>query len=215
MIAPIHAVLTGKSRPLRGAEERSAIAKTPASGALMLGPLGFAGDEQADLLHHGGPDKAVHHYPAEHYVRWREELGEHPLLYGPGGFGENIATSGLLESGVCIGDVFRLGAGIVEVSQGRQPCWKVSHRFGMPTLAGRMVTTGRVGWYYRVLQPGRVAVGEGIELVERPLPEWTVARVFELLIGGKGRSEPDALAALAAMDRLASPWRHRAAALQR
>ena len=205
----IDAVLTGKARAFRG-DEASAIAKTPVNGALRVGPLGIDGDEQADLTVHGGVDKAIHHYPRDHYDWWAGELGDHALLGAPGAFGENISTEGLIESQACIGDRYRMGSALVEISQGRQPCWKLGHRFGIATVPATVVTTRRSGWYYRVIEEGSVAAGDALALVERPLPEWSVERVFHLLIGGAGKREPEALRALAAMDALATSWRARA-----
>ena len=205
----IDAVLTGKARAFRG-DEASAIAKTPVDGALRVGLLGIDGDEQADLTVHGGVDKAIHHYPRDHYDWWAGELGDHALLGAPGAFGENISTEGLIESQACIGDRYRLGSALVEISQGRQPCWKLGHRFGIATVPATVVTTRRSGWYYRVIEEGSVAAGDALALVERPLPEWSVERVFHLLVGGAGKREPEALRALAAMDALATSWRARA-----
>ena len=205
----IDAVLTGKARAFRG-DEASAIAKTPVDGALRVGLLGIDGDEQADLTVHGGIDKAIHHYPRDHYGWWAGELGDHALLEAPGAFGENISTEGLIESEACIGDRYRLGSALVEISQGRQPCWKLGHRFGVATVPATVVATRRSGWYYRVIEEGAVAAGDALALVERPLPEWSVDRVFHLLIGGAGKREPEALRALAAMDALATTWRARA-----
>lgn len=205
----VDAVLTGKARAFRG-DEASAIAKAPVTGALRVGFLGIDGDEQADLTVHGGVDKAIHHYPRDHYDWWADELGSHALLDAPGAFGENISTEGLVESEACIGDRYRLGSALVEISQGRQPCWKLGHRFGVATVPATVVTTRRSGWYYRVIEKGAVAGGDTLELVERPLPEWSVERTFHLLIGGAGKREPEALRALAAMDALATTWRARA-----
>ena len=205
----LDAVLTGKARAFRG-DEASAIAKTPVDGALRVGLLGIDGDEQADLTVHGGVDKAIHHYPRDHYGWWAGELGDHALLEAPGAFGENISTEGLIESEACIGDRYRLGSALVEISQGRQPCWKLGHRFGVATVPATVVATRRSGWYYRVIEEGAVAAGDALALVERPLPEWSVDRVFHLLIGGAGKREPEALRALAAMDALATTWRARA-----
>ena len=209
MSIAIDAVLTGKAR-LFGRGEASAIAKTPTGDPLAVGFLGLAGDEQADLSVHGGPDKAIHHYPRDHYPFWRERLAGHALLAAPGAFGENISTTGLVESIVCIGDRFRLGSALVEISQGRQPCWKLGHRFGVTSVPATVVSSGRSGWYYRVIEEGAVAAGEALDLIERPLPDWTVARVFTLLIGGAGKRKPAALRALADMDALATNWRARA-----
>lgn len=206
----IDAVLTGKARCFGDKGEASAIAKTPVAGALHVGFLGIAGDEQADLSVHGGPDKAIHHYPRDHYDWWRGTLGDHALLAVPGAFGENISTAGLVESEACLGDRYRLGSALVEISQGRQPCWKLGHRFGVASVPATVVSTRRSGWYYRVIEEGSVAAGDALTLVERPLPDWSVERVFTLLIGGGGKREPAALRTLATTEALAKTWRVRA-----
>ncbi|MBU7590718.1 MAG: MOSC domain-containing protein [Sphingopyxis terrae] len=206
----IDALLTGKARRFGAKGEPSAIDKRAVEGRRAVGALGIAGDEQADLSVHGGPDKAIHHYPRDHYDWWAETIGDHALLQDAGAFGENISTSGLTESAACIGDRYRLGSALVEISQGRQPCWKLGHRFGIATLPATVVTSRRGGWYYRVIEDGAVGAGDALELIERPLPDWSVEHVFHLLIGGAGKREPAALRALAAMDLLAANWRARA-----
>ncbi len=208
----IRAVNRGTVAPFRG-DENSAIAKQPANGAVRIGPLGLEGDEQADPVHHGGVDKAIHHYPHDHYPHWRGMLGDHPLLSGEGAFGENISTAGLIESAVCLGDRFRLGSALVEVSQGRQPCWKLDHRFAARNVLAEVVRSARSGWYYRVIESGSVAAGDRLTLISRPLPEWSVERCFKLLIGGQHKSDPAAIRFLATQPLLAEPWRRRASSL--
>jgi MOSC domain-containing protein YiiM len=206
------ALLAGTVQPLaRG--EASAIAKSPIAGRVRIGFLGIEGDQQADLHHHGGPDKALHHYPADHYGYWATKAVDHPLLNGPGAFGENISTFGLLENEVCIGDRFRLGTALIEISQGRQPCWKQAARMEWSTLPAMMVRERRSGWYYRVIEEGEAEAGAALELLDRPLPEWSVRRVFGLIIGGDHKADPDALLALANMELLFEGWRMRAAEL--
>ncbi len=174
-------VLTGTVAPLGAAGKSSAIAKQPVSGPVAIGPLGLHGDAQADVRVHGGPDKAVHLYAWPHYAAWRSELGAAPVLQAPGAFGENLAVAGLDEAGVCIGDHWRAGSAVLEVTQGRQPCWKLNLRFGHKDMARRLQDTGRTGWYWRVLEPGQLQAGDAIHLVERPHPAWTLARVVDLL----------------------------------
>ena len=203
------ALLAGRSAPFRAADEPSAIAKVPLSGEVTIGPLGIVGDEQADRVFHGGPDKALHHYPADHYPVWRAALGGHPEL-APGGFGENISTMGLTESDVRLGDRFRLGSALIEVSHGRQPCWKLGHRFGHATLAAQVVANGRCGWYYRVLEAGHATAGDRMDLVETGLADWTMDRLFALLIGGGHKRDRAALPYLAGLPVLAEAWRERA-----
>jgi MOSC domain-containing protein YiiM len=209
MRCEILSVLTGKAVPF--GPETSAIGKTARAGSVAVGRLGLEGDEQADLSVHGGPDKAIHHYAYDHYPFWRALIAGQPLLDAPGAFGENVSTLGMTESEVCLGDRFRLGTALVEVSQGRQPCWKQGHRLSDPTVTAQIVAYRNSGWYYRVIEPGEVTAGDAIELIARPHPEWDVERMFGLLIGGDGRDDPAALRALAGMELLAQPWRQRAA----
>ena len=213
MKTEILAVLCGQVRPFRGDDEPSAIGKLPVEHAVAVGPLGLAGDEQADRTVHGGIDKAIHHYPADHYAWWRAHLGDVPLLGAPGAFGENISTSGLDEQNVCLGDRFRLGTALVEVSQARQPCWKLDHRFGTKGVMAQVVKTRRTGWYYRVLEPGQVRAGESLELMERPYPDWPLASLFALLIGGDAKDRPADLRALRDVPVLAETWKVRRAKL--
>lgn len=177
----IDTVLCGKVVDFTRPGSRSAIAKSPVRGEVFVGRLGLSGDEQGDLRVHGGPDKAVHHYPHDHYAGWRADLGEHPLLAAPGAFGENLSSSGLTEHDVCLGDQFRLGTSLVEISQSRQPCWKLSDRFQVSDMARRVQDSGRTGWYYRVLEEGRLQAGDRLELVDRPHPQWPLSRIIDVL----------------------------------
>ena len=198
-------LLTGPIAPLAGTSATSAIAKVPVAGRLWLGAGGFEGDTQADRRVHGGPEKAVHHYPFDHYEAWRADLGALPLLEAPGAFGENISITGMTEDMVAVGDVFRLGGALMQVSQGRQPCWKLNHRFGVPDMARRVQDTGRTGWYYRVLGPGMVAPGDDLVLIDRLAPEWTLHRLWRAMyVDRLNRTE---LETIAALDVLAEGWR--------
>ncbi len=209
MRTSILALLGGKAAPF-ARSEASAIAKAPLSGPRRIGFLGLEGDEQADHRYHGGPDKALHHYPAEHYDYWRSKAPDHPLLQSAGAFGENISTRGLTEDQVCLGDRFRLGTALVEISQGRQPCWKQAHRMEWTTLPAMMVKTRRSGWYCRVIEEGDAAAGDDLVLVDRPSPDWSVSRVFGLIVGGDHKNDRAALLALARMEVLFQGWRERA-----
>ncbi len=177
----VDALLAGIAVPYTRPGSMSGIDKHPLAGRVEIGTTGLAGDQQGDLRVHGGPDKAVHHYPFEHYAAWRDELGELPRLHAAGGFGENISAHGLHEGNVCLADRFTLGDAVLEVSQGRQPCWKLNDRFGVPDMARRVQATGRTGWYYRVLQPGSAQAGDMLELAARPWPAWPLRRLGMLL----------------------------------
>ncbi|ANH03105.1 MOSC domain-containing protein [Shinella sp. HZN7] len=199
----------GGVAPLGARGVPSGIVKAPVHHALHLRETGFAGDRQGDTVRHGGPEKAVYHYPFEHYADWARDLGPHPLLAGPGAFGENLSTAGLTERTVAIGDVFQLGTAVIEVSQGRQPCWKLNERFGRTEMARLVQSSGRTGWYYRVLTPGTVSPADRLALRERRAPEWTLARIWRAFyIDPLNRAE---LAGIAALGRLADGWRAHAA----
>lgn len=179
-------VLAGPVAPLGPAGATSAIAKRPVAQPVAIGPLGLAGDAQADLRVHGGPDKAVHVYAWAHYAQWQQELEvatglPQPLLQAPGAFGENLAVTCVDEAGVCIGDHWRAGTAVLQVTQGRQPCWKLNLRFGVPDMATRVQKSLRAGWYCRTLQGGVVQAGDALELLERPHPGWTVQRLLALI----------------------------------
>ncbi|AOK08468.1 MOSC domain-containing protein [Burkholderia sp. AU28942] len=179
--AAIGMVRVGTSGPLAGTRHVSAIDKQPVDARLWLGALGFAGDSQADARHHGGADKAVHHYAHDHYAWWSAQIGMRDVLARPGAFGENLSTHGLTEHDVCLGDVFTLGGAVLQASQSRQPCWKLNARFDHPRMAALVQESGRTGWYYRVLHEGWVAPGDVLTLHERPYPQWPLSDVLDVL----------------------------------
>jgi MOSC domain-containing protein YiiM len=170
-----------------GREWTSAIFKQPVSGPVWLGTVNLDGDQQADLKNHGGPDKAVLMYAAAHYDHWRATLPDKNWVYG--GFGENFTVSGLDETEVAIGDVFAIGDARVQVSQPRQPCWKLARRWEQKDLAVRVRETSYTGWYVRVLQAGSVEAGMPLERLEQPYPQWTIARVSAIINDFDGHLE--------------------------
>jgi MOSC domain-containing protein YiiM len=172
-------------------------------GPLWLGRTNLAGDGQADTEHHGGPDKAVCAYPAVHYSYWLRELALPELPFGA--FGENFTIAGAAEPEVCIGDIFSLGDALLQLSQPRQPCWKVARRWRVRDLAARVQSTGFTGWYFRVQREGEVEAGLQLRLQDRPCPEWPVARANRVM----HRDRHDLLAArtLAACSHLSTTWR--------
>lgn len=176
--------------------------KEPIAGPVWLGRTNLAGDGQADLQFHGGPEKAVNVYPEEHYAYWQVALGIAKLTAGA--FGENFTTGGALEGDVCIGDVFQVGDALVQLSQPRQPCWKLARRWRVKDLAVQVQQSGRTGWYFRVLREGAVEVGAGLRLVERTHPEWSVAAANEVM---HHRKDLAAARSLAECPLLSVSWR--------
>lgn len=178
--------------------------KQPVNGPVRLGVTNLDGDGQADLVHHGGPDKAVLAYSATHYTDWRRKLDNPTLPFGA--FGENFTVEGLTEADVCIGDIWKVGDGAtVQVSQPRQPCWKLARRWRVKTLALQVQESGCTGWYFRVLTEGAVTAGMPLALVERPHSAWTVLRANRIMHADK--DDRQAAAELAAIPALAASWK--------
>jgi MOSC domain-containing protein YiiM len=176
--------------------------KTPVKGPVFVGSTNLAGDGQADLGNHGGIDKAVLAYSADHYPKWREELRMPEMPCGA--FGENLTIAGLTEALVCIGDVFRVGDVVLEVSQPRQPCWKLARRWRMHELTSLVVGNGRSGWYLRVRNEGSVEASMPVRLLERPNPAWPISRANEILHHRK--TDLALTLELAGVPRLADSW---------
>ncbi|MFB9925042.1 MOSC domain-containing protein [Amycolatopsis halotolerans] len=172
----------------------SAIRKTRVdAGELALSELNLAGDRQADLSVHGGPDKAVYVYPVEHYPVWTAE----GYSVAHGDFGENLSVHGALESDARIGDVWAWGDALVQVAQPRHPCFKLAMHTGRKDVVPAMIDTNRCGWYLRVLRPGTVPTAGPLELVERTEGP-TVAETFLVAAANYARlPEPGTMLELA------------------
>ena len=204
LTARINGLFLGKIEDRWEGRPPSAIGKTAANWSCVIEEFGFTEDAQADLENHGGHDKAIHHYPADHYESWISE-GEIPKGTVPAAFGENISTRGLTEENLCIGDILILGGATVLISQCRQPCWKVSEHTKNKKMAYLFQKTQRTGWYYRILDPGVAGVGDTIRVVERTQPGWTVARVTASRLTRRVSTSDAEL--LARMPELAEGWR--------
>ena len=181
----------------------TAFFKLPVSGAVWVGKTNIVGDRQASSKTHGGIEKAVCVYPWEHYSSWQRELDLPELVCGA--FGENFTIQGALEDEACIGDIFSFGGAVLQISQPRPPCWRLSQRWQIKDFAIRMEETGRTGWYCRVMKEGYVEAGAGVKLLDRPYAEWSVSAANELMYS-RSRSE-DEVRALAACDLLSEGWR--------
>jgi len=156
----------------------TAIFKTPVDGPVKVRRLNLDGDRQADLTVHGGFHKAVYAYPSEHYPYCREELPGMDLPLGM--FGENLTTEGLLETGIHIGDRFRIGSAVLEVTQPRMPCYKLALKFQRADMIKRFWKSGRSGFYFRVVEEGELQAGDSIELEQARDPAVSVAEVLSL-----------------------------------
>lgn len=200
----VREIRVGKCRPLGPQGVLSGIDKQPVSEPLLAGTTGFAGDEQGDTTHHGGPDKALHAYAAAHYALWAEDLPDRAACFRPGAFGENLVIDGATEADLCLFDRFRIGGAELEISQTRQPCWRLNLRFDLPDMARHVQETGRTGWYFRVIREGIISPGDRAELTARPHPDWTLTRVWRLLY--RDTLDREALTAFAALPGLPDRW---------
>jgi len=204
LIAEVDSLFCGQVVERWPGRASSAIHKTLVRGKQSLTWTGFALDSQADLTVHGGLDKAIHHYAADHYDAWISE-DQMPAGTVPAAFGENISTLGLTEENVCIGDVFKLGTARVQISQGRQPCWKLNRHTQNDKMAFLFQQTGRTGWYYRVLERGEVAEGDDIQLIDRPNAAWSVKTVTQARLTRRVSVEDSVT--LSQIPELAEGWR--------
>lgn len=204
MSVEIVSVNVGKPKQVQyqNKEVSTGIYKQPVQGALYLSAVQLEGDGQADLVHHGGKEKALCVYPFEHYGFWEKKLGKQ-LAYGA--FGENLTTRGLVETEVCIGDIFKFGEALVQVSQPRQPCFKLSVKYGVPELPLIMQETGYTGFYFRVLQEGRVSRQDGLTLHSRHPMAVTLSYANRIMHHEKRNA--DGMRSLLDIDALSVNWR--------
>ena len=195
---------TGDGQPWDRTWE-TAFWKEQVQGPVMLRFLNLEGDRQAAVGIHGGKDQAALCYSADHYPAWRREL-DLPEMSG-GGFGENFTIAGQDERSVCIGDIYAVGEALIQVSKPRGPCFKIAWRWRREDLLSRVESSGRHGWYVRVLREGPVEAGQPVHLEDRPHPDWTVRAAADVIRFHKRR--PELAAQLARLEGLAEEDRER------
>ncbi len=183
---------------------RTAIGKKPVAGCVWLGTLGLEGDAQANLHHHGGPFRAINVYPGEHYPLWRELPGLNGMTGGA--FGENFTIQGLLEDEACVGDTFRVGEAVVQITQPRSPCGTLNIVWQRDDLMARAEQSGRIGWYMSVVHEGHVQAGDLMERLEHPYPHWSIARIWNLHLNPM---DQDALHEMLDCPCLSESWKSR------
>ena len=181
-MASVVSIQVGRIGPLGPDGVPSAFVKRPIAGSAYAGTLGIEGDQQADLRVHGGPDKAIYFYASEHYRLWMDDAPRHARIFVPGAFGENVTTAALDERNVAIGDVLAIGSAEFQVTEPRQPCFKLGLRFADNSLGRIMMQTNRTGWYVRVLRPGEFTAGDEVRVIRRPSPQWTIARFNDFIV---------------------------------
>ena len=167
-----------KEVSFNGRTVSTGIFKEPVEGRVAVRTLGLEGDGQADLTVHGGVAKAVYGYALDHYDFWRGETGRDDLV--PGQFGENLTIDGLLDEDAHIGDVFRIGTALLQVTQPRLPCFKLGIRMGDPGFPKQFMKAGRMGYYFRVLEEGVVESGDSVEVVDRDVEKVSIPEVVDL-----------------------------------
>lgn len=210
MGAKIVSLNVGGPKPLayHGKYVESGFVKKPVFSPVWLSKINLEGDRQADLRVHGGVDKAVCVYPLEHYPYWEERLDR---KLNVAAFGENFSTEGFTESNVYIGDVFRVGSPgrgpVVQVSQPRQPCYKLGARYDLAELVLWVQDSGATGFYLRVIEEGEVRPGDGLDLIERPHPDASVAEANRVM--HQDRRDAEGLKRLAGIGGLSSSWRRK------
>lgn len=196
----------GSVRPLTNSGRPTGIYKQPVHGPLELTESGFVGDEQADRRVHGGPEKAVHLYPARHYTRLAARFPEAAVQLIPGSLGENISTADLDEGDIRIGDIYQLGSARLQVCQPRNPCWKIDARFACDGMAAFIAEHALTGWYWRIITPGKVSPGDEL-LLDHAADAPTLSDAMQLW--QSHRPEPAALEQLANTPGIASEWQRK------
>ncbi|RKP56890.1 MOSC domain-containing protein [Cohnella endophytica] len=202
-VFPVLSVNVGKvwTGTYKGKEAASGITKKPVEHSICVTELGLAGDEQADLVHHGGPDKAICVYIYDHYAHW-ERMLNHSLPYGA--FGENLTVSGMSERDIHIGDIFRIGSVVAQVSQPRQPCWKLAMKWGLDELPLLVTETGATGFYFRVLEPGKIEIGDDLQLAQVHSARLTVDEANRVM--HKDKTDEEGIRRLLDVAELSASW---------
>jgi MOSC domain-containing protein YiiM len=185
---------------LAGRPRTSAIWKFPVSGRVAVRGVNLVGDGQADRSVHGGPDRAVYAYAREDYAWWERQLGR-PLE--PGTFGENLSTEGIHVTGALVGERWRVGSVVLQVTSPRVPCWKLGVRMGDPGFPRRFAAAGRPGAYLAILEEGTVGAGDRIQVVHRPQHGVTVG-----LVAASYHRHRRLAARMLAAPELPAAWRH-------
>lgn len=179
------------------------IFKQPVHGPLLLSDVNLEGDGQADLINHGGADKALCVYSYMHYPYWEKKL-QRKLAYGA--FGENLTVDDLSEEELCIGDVFTWGEAVIQISQPRQPCYKLAKKHDIPDLAVQVQDTGYTGFYFRVLRTGIVSDAEPLQLQQTDIHRITLSLAHTVMHHDK--RAVDKIERILRVDALSQSWRN-------
>lgn len=187
--------------------QRTGIFKRNIAGTIRVASHGIEGDEHGDPRVHGGTEKAVHHYAAENYERLKRAFPDSAAALVPGSLGENISAHHLCECNVHLGDVFRVGSAVLQVSQPRSPCWKINHRFDAERMSMYVAQERITGWYYRVIEPGVIQAGDRMELQDRQTDRFSIDEFWQVQL--THRPFVDDLLEVIAIAGLAQDWKRR------
>ncbi|WP_312507179.1 MOSC domain-containing protein [Lysinibacillus sp.] len=201
----IHTLAVGMPKELLDSKGRSMITGIEKQRVqeVYLSSLGFEGDDVADKKHHGGPDRAVCLYPAEHYIQWEQELGK---TLPTAAFGENLTVTNMLEAEVCIGDIYKIGDAVIQITQGRIPCSTIDRYTEANILLKRLIETGYTGFLARVLEEGTICADSKVELVEKHPARISVLYCNEVYFKNK---DAIAMQQIQAVDALAEDWKEK------
>lgn len=195
----------GRPQVLPGHSMLSAYRRQPVSGPVAVRELGLEGDQVGNTRVHGGPEKAIYAYPLSGHAAWQSEFPDLADRFEPGAMGENLVVDGLDEAALCLGDIIRCGTATLQIAQIREPCSTFAAALGTTRVVKAMVRSGRCGWYFRVLEAGHIAPGDGHDVIDRPNPAWPISRFTPIAAGKAGRQEE--LAELVALPGLSAYWR--------
>lgn len=206
-IATIHTLAVGMPQELHYGNGRTVITgiKKQAVPEVYLAACGFEGDDVADKKHHGGPDRAVCLYPAEHYPQWEQELGK---TLPVAAFGENLTVTNMTEADICIGDIYKIGETVIQITQGRVPCSTIDKYTEANILLKRLIETGYTGFLARVLEEGTIYADSPIELIEKDPARISVLHCNEVYFQNK---DAEAMQRILAVDALADEWKQKLA----
>lgn len=180
--AALDGVYLGKLSHIGPGESPTGFFKSLVEERVAVSMLGIQGDMQADRRVHGGPEKAVYHFPAENYTLLQAALPHLHHEFIPGSIGENLSSTGMNDEQVHIGDIYRIGSVLVQVSQPRRPCWKVNHRYGNRHIGALLMAEGISGWYYRILEEGELGIGDPVALQERLPNSIPVKQIWQMFL---------------------------------
>ncbi len=200
-------VFAGGISSIGDAGHSSGIRKQPQHTAVEITLAGITGDQIVDRRYHGGSDKALHAYPLDNYARLQAQFPQQQALFVPGSIGENLSIQGFNDQAVWLGDIFQLGTTLIQVTQNRSPCWKISARYDIERLSIWIEQQRIMGWYMRVLQPGKCQSGDNIVLIERDPLACSLVDAWDIL--DKRRPSLEQLNSLLQIKALSVEWQNK------